>query len=101
MANWWRKPFDAEIKSVKPGKVSIDREKCKGCGYCAEFCPRDVLAMSEDLNMKSYTPAVVTDDQRCLACGLCEVICPEFAINVESGNTTSDEAVDKPKKSTI
>jgi 2-oxoglutarate ferredoxin oxidoreductase subunit delta len=99
MANWWRKPFDAEIKAVKPGKVSIDKDKCKGCGFCAEFCPCDALAMSEELNAKGYTPAVVIDDRKCLACGLCEVICPEFAIRVESGNTSSETADSQLKKS--
>ena len=85
MANWWRKPLDAEIKTVKPGQVSIDRNKCKGCGFCTEFCPRNVLAMSEDLNEKGYNSAIVTDEIKCLSCGLCEVICPEFAVHVKGG----------------
>ncbi len=83
MTKIWRKPFDAEIKAVKPGKVIIDRDKCKGCSYCTEFCPRDALEMSKEINAKGYTLAVVADETRCLACGLCEVICPEFAIKVE------------------
>ena len=81
----WRKPFDHEQKAVKPGKVTIDRERCKGCGYCVEFCPREALKMSEELGPKGYTLATVADPNKCLGCGLCEIICPEFAIRLEQG----------------
>jgi 2-oxoglutarate ferredoxin oxidoreductase subunit delta len=88
MAKLWRKPFDAEIKATKPGKISIDKERCKGCGYCTEFCPRDALVMSQEINAKGYTLAAVSDESKCLGCGLCEVICPEFGIilNTNSKN---------------
>ena len=81
----WRKPFDHAQKATKPGKVTIDRERCKGCGYCVEFCPRDALVMSEELGPKGYTLATVADTNKCLGCGLCEIICPEFAIRLEQG----------------
>ena len=82
----WRKPFDQEEKATKPGKVLIDRERCKGCGYCVEFCPKEALKMSDELGPKGYTIAKVTDKSKCLGCGLCEIICPEFAIKMESGD---------------
>ena len=82
----WRKPFDHEEKATKPGKVLIDRERCKGCGFCVEFCPKEALKMSEELGPKGYTIAKVTDKSKCLGCGLCEIICPEFAIKMESGD---------------
>jgi 2-oxoglutarate ferredoxin oxidoreductase subunit delta len=84
MAKLWRKPFDAEIKASKPGRITIEKERCKGCSFCTEFCPRDVLAMSQEINSKGYTLATVTDEKKCLACGLCEVICPEYAIKVNT-----------------
>jgi 2-oxoglutarate ferredoxin oxidoreductase subunit delta len=83
----WRTPFDQAEKATKPGRVFIDGERCKGCGYCAEFCPRDALRMSEELNAKGYTLAAVADESRCLGCSLCEIMCPEFAIHVESGDS--------------
>jgi 2-oxoglutarate ferredoxin oxidoreductase subunit delta len=69
-------------------RKSNDRpDKCKGCGYCTEFCPRGALIMSQEINSKGYTLAAISDESKCLACGLCEVICPEFAIKVNSKNS--------------
>jgi 2-oxoglutarate ferredoxin oxidoreductase subunit delta len=82
----WRTPFDQEAKATKPGIVLIDKDRCKGCGYCVEFCPKNALAMSDELNQKGYTPPKVVDKHKCLGCGLCEIICPEFAIKLEQGN---------------
>ena len=78
----WRKPFDIEKKTVKPGTVLINRDRCKGCGYCTEFCPRKSLKVSAEINAKGYYLASVDDPSKCLNCGLCEIICPEFAIHV-------------------
>lgn len=82
----WRTPFDQVEKATTPTKVLIDKERCKGCGYCVEFCPRSVLEMSEELSPKGYTLAVVVDESKCLGCGLCDVLCPEFAIHLESSD---------------
>jgi len=83
----WRKSFDAEEIATKPSQVHIDKERCKGCGYCVEFCPREVLKMSSELSPKGYYLAIVNDDSKCLACGFCELVCPEFAIKVYTGNS--------------
>jgi 2-oxoglutarate ferredoxin oxidoreductase subunit delta len=80
--NLWRKPFDYAEIATNPGQIYIDKERCKGCGYCVEFCPRDVLKMSSELNLKGYLLPVVDDGTKCLACTYCEVVCPEFAIRV-------------------
>jgi formate hydrogenlyase subunit 6/NADH:ubiquinone oxidoreductase subunit I len=32
------------------GQVFIHRDRCKGCGFCIEFCPPKVLAFSEEFN---------------------------------------------------
>ncbi|MBE9508649.1 MAG: 4Fe-4S binding protein [Chloroflexi bacterium] len=57
-------------------------ERCKGCGWCIEFCPRGVLEVSDQINTKGYHPPVAVRAEDCLSCGLCELLCPEFAIYV-------------------
>jgi 2-oxoglutarate ferredoxin oxidoreductase subunit delta len=69
--------------------VLIDKERCKGCGYCVEFCPRGALEMSDELNPKGYTLAVVADESKCLGCSLCDILCPEFAVHLESNDNES------------
>ena len=43
---YWRTQLDADRISVPQGDVHIVVERCKGCAFCVEYCPRDVLAMS-------------------------------------------------------
>jgi 2-oxoglutarate ferredoxin oxidoreductase subunit delta len=65
---------------VPHGAVRIIADRCKGCAFCVEYCPRDVLEMSRDFNRKGYHPPKVVKADECVNCNLCEMICPEFAI---------------------
>ena len=78
--NFWRLPLDAEKHDVVIGKVNIIDYRCKGCGYCIEFCPTDVLEASGEFNEKGYYPPRVRKEGLCVNCSFCETICPEFAI---------------------
>ena len=73
--------YFGDKKPIK-GNVHIDRERCKGCAFCVEYCPRDVLKLSADFNAKGYHPPDIIDEDECCYCQLCESICPEFAIFV-------------------
>jgi 2-oxoglutarate ferredoxin oxidoreductase subunit delta len=84
----WRTPFDSNPTLEPLGYVYINRDRCKGCGFCVEFCPRDVLKMGAELSAKGYQLAVVKDGTKCLACGFCELICPEFALSITLNNKT-------------
>lgn len=66
----------------KKGVIHINRDRCKGCKFCVEFCPKDVLEMSDKFNIKGYHPPYVKNEDDCVYCQLCETICPEFAIFV-------------------
>jgi len=61
-------------------EIVIKKERCKGCNFCVEYCPRDVLEVAEEFNEKGYHPPEVVYPDKCLFCGLCERICPDFAI---------------------
>jgi 2-oxoglutarate ferredoxin oxidoreductase subunit delta len=77
---YWRRPLDYDQISVPHGEVHIVVERCKGCGFCVEYCPKDVLVMSEEFNRKGYHPPKAARSGECVNCNLCEMICPEFAI---------------------
>ena len=69
---------------LKPdlGTVYINKSWCKGCGFCVQFCPTNVLDMAEEYNAKGYHPPYVKVPETCRNCSVCELICPEFAIRV-------------------
>ncbi len=91
----WRKPLDLDQIKIPHGVVRIVVDRCKGCGFCVEYCPKDVLVMSEEFNRKGYHPPAVVKNGECVACNLCEMICPEFAIYSvllpEAGTVAADE----------
>ena len=62
------------------GQVVVRAERCKGCGFCVEFCPTDVLALSSGFTSKGYHPPEIVKAELCVNCGFCRMICPEFAI---------------------
>ena len=62
--------------------VKINEEFCKGCGFCVEVCPKDVLKLSSRFNKRGFNVVEVKNPDACIQCKKCELICPDFAINV-------------------
>ena len=87
-----------ERRRRRRGVVFITPEHCKGCGYCVEFCPTHVLALSESFNKKGYHPPEVVDAEACTGCDLCGMFCPDFAIfgiklkKTKNGNSKAEAA---------
>jgi 2-oxoglutarate ferredoxin oxidoreductase subunit delta len=77
---YWRVPLDIGEVQIPHGDVHIIVNRCKGCGFCEEYCPRQVLKMSTNFNKKGYHYPEVLKHNACVNCCLCEMICPEFAI---------------------
>ena len=69
---------------MSKGKISIDENRCKGCGICVDFCPNGVLSLETgELNEKGYHPAGTIKQDACTGCGICALMCPDVAIMVE------------------
>jgi len=77
---YWRTPYNIDEAKIPHGEVHLIQDRCKGCGFCVEYCPRDVLEVSEEFNAKGYHPPRVKNPENCVNCGLCQMLCPEFAI---------------------
>jgi 2-oxoglutarate ferredoxin oxidoreductase subunit delta len=65
---------------MSKGAVQIVVERCKACGFCVEFCPTHVLALSSAFNAKGYHTPYMVHPEKCSGCDLCGMYCPDFAI---------------------
>ena len=75
-------------------KITIDKEKCKGCYLCIVNCPHNLIKAAVGLNAKGVKPAAFTGGKParqksglrrsggCTGCTMCAVICPECIIEV-------------------
>ena len=80
--------FFNDLKQMR-GKVHINPNWCKGCGFCVQFCPKKVLDMSPEYNAKGYHPPYVKNPDACHDCMFCQMICPEFSIFVTMEEVTN------------
>jgi len=61
------------------GKLTVDADRCFGCGGCAHVCPARVITVTDtDQN----TRVLEFFWSRCTYCGRCEEVCPEGAIHL-------------------
>ncbi|NLO89175.1 MAG: 4Fe-4S binding protein [Clostridia bacterium] len=63
-------------------KITIHRERCKGCSLCIPFCPKGILKTSETLNSSGYHPVFVVRPEDCTGCAACAKMCPDLAIEI-------------------
>ena len=50
-------------------KMTIDTEKCKGCGLCVSVCPLKIMEIDKSItNKKGYHAARNIGIEKCIAC---------------------------------
>ncbi len=57
--------------------ITVDKEKCSGCGECISVCPSGVY----DFDDEGKSEPVNADE--CSECCSCVEVCPEGAITVD------------------
>lgn len=67
-------------------KLVLNSAWCKGCGICAAFCPKQVLALSDE-------KVVIANEDACIFCGQCEQRCPDYAIYIEDKEEVGNQWV--------
>lgn len=74
------------VKKKPKGRITIDRELCKGCYLCISVCPQALINTTKTLNQKGYYPAEFMENNKdgktCVACAMCATMCPDVAIEV-------------------
>lgn len=63
-------------------KIKINKERCKGCQICINFCPNGVLKASQKFNKKGYHTVEIVNAEKCTGCGICYIVCPDTAIEI-------------------
>jgi len=73
------------------GQVSVEAEKCIGCGGCANVCtPRAIVVSDPSQEMRLLEFFL----ERCTYCARCEEVCPEKAITVTQQFETATNQVE-------
>lgn len=65
-------------------KITIPRDRCKGCGLCVYVCKKNVLAMTKKkTNKDGRFFAKRVKFKTCAGCANCAIICPDTLIKIE------------------
>ena len=57
-------------------------EYCKGCELCVTACPKNVLAIGNEIGAKGYRTVVAVAPEQCIGCTSCALVCPDCVIEI-------------------
>jgi len=75
-----RREFLRIPRPKNSGILTLDQEKCTGCGLCTIHCPTRSLTLS--LNGERNTYQILFRQEICDDCGVCEKSCPEGCLRM-------------------
>jgi len=64
--------------------ITINKDKCKGCGICISNCPQNlIVAVEDEINAFGYRPVRFVDEEsKCKGCKICAEMCADICIEV-------------------
>jgi 2-oxoglutarate ferredoxin oxidoreductase subunit beta len=81
------------MATMVTNKITIDKIRCFGCGYCVQFCPKRCLELDiNKIGQRGYALPVLNGPDQCNGCGVCVRMCPHWAISVSSESDDRSEA---------
>lgn len=80
-------------RAKEPAKITIDIEKCTGCGQCVEVCKDFSIVLENGKARTSIHPAF-----GCIGCGHCMAICPSGAIQIVGREMSPDALFELPNQ---
>ncbi len=66
--------------------LTLNKNKCTGCGICMEICPREAIEVTRTPKRegeKAKPPVVSLKEEKCTYCGICETLCLFGAFNIK------------------
>ena len=78
-------PQSAIIKDADTGLMSIDEEKCIGCGMCSQACPWNMPRVDSETGVST----------KCISCGRCAEQCPNGAIKFIDWEDIAQKVIDQ------
>jgi len=73
------KSFGSLFSEKDLGELTLDRDKCIGCGACRDICPVGVYGERDEDKKTTFL-----DRDACFACSACVKQCPENALSITS-----------------
>jgi len=86
--------YKSSLHEDKLLRVILDREKCKGIGFCEQVCPRNCFKID-----KSRQITTIPGSAQCIQCGACIIQCPFDALYFKGpkGDIISPDTIRKFK----
>jgi 4Fe-4S ferredoxin len=74
------------VLHTKRYSLTLNKNKCTGCGICMEICPREAIEVTKTPKSEgeeAKPPTVKLKEEKCTYCGICETLCPFGALKIK------------------